>query len=120
MEWLDQLKFDNQGLIPAIVVDDQKGDVLMLAYMSRQSLERTLEEGKTCFWSRSRQQLWTKGETSGHIQWVREIRADCDWDTLLIRVEQVGGVACHTGNRSCFHNLILSQEGGGKCQMHRS
>lgn len=110
-EWLEKLKFNQQGLIPAIVVDHKQGDVLMLAYMSQQSLLYTLESGNTCFWSRSRNKLWTKGETSGHWQRVVEIYADCDWDTLLIRVEQVGGVACHTGARSCFHNLIFSREG---------
>jgi phosphoribosyl-AMP cyclohydrolase len=108
--WQKKLKFNDQGLLPAIVVDHETGDVLMLAYMSRESLAKTLEEGKTCFWSRSRKKLWTKGETSGHWQLVQEIRADCDWDTLLIRVKQVGGSACHTGERSCFHNLII-QEG---------
>ncbi len=104
--WLDKLKFNEQGLIPAIIVDHVQGDVLMLAYMSRESLLETLRKGTTCFWSRSREKLWTKGETSGHLQKVREIIADCDWDTLLVRVEQVGGIACHTGRRSCFHNVV--------------
>lgn len=108
---LCKLKFDKQGLIPAIVVDHKQGDVLMLGYMSRESLEKTLAEGYTCFWSRSRQKLWTKGETSGHKQKILEIVADCDYDALLVRVEQVGGTACHTGQRSCFHNLIMGEEG---------
>jgi len=97
---VDQLKF-SRGLIPAVIVDHQKKDVLMVAYMSPASLQKTLKTGETHFWSRSRKKLWRKGETSGHIQKVKAIYTDCDQDTLLIEVEQVG-VACHTGSRSCF------------------
>ncbi|MCS7226157.1 MAG: bifunctional phosphoribosyl-AMP cyclohydrolase/phosphoribosyl-ATP diphosphatase HisIE [Gloeomargarita sp. SKYB31] len=100
---LDVIKFDEQGLVPAIVQDHRDGMVLMLAWMNRESLQKTLETGRTWFWSRSRQQLWPKGETSGHVQWVRWLRYDCDHDALLIGVEQVGEIACHTGARSCFH-----------------
>ncbi len=100
-ETVDELKYNAAGLIPAIVQDKDNGDVLMLAYMNAASLKITLEEDRTCFWSRSRQQLWRKGETSGHIQTIQSITTDCDRDTLLVRVEQVGP-ACHTGTRSCF------------------
>ncbi len=102
---LAQLTFDERGLIPAIVQDADNGEVLMLAWMNRGSLERTLEEGRTVFWSRSRQELWRKGETSGHIQHVEEIRVDCDADVLLVRVHQIGP-ACHTGERTCFFRTI--------------
>lgn len=99
------LEFDDRGLIPAIVQDAENGDVLMMAWMNPESLERTIEEGRTVFWSRSRQELWRKGETSRHVQHVEEIRADCDGDVLLIRVHQVGA-ACHTGERSCFFRRL--------------
>jgi phosphoribosyl-AMP cyclohydrolase len=102
---LDNLAFDKQELIPAIVQDDENGEVLMLAYMNRESLAKTLETGLTCFWSRSRKQLWQKGETSGNIQTVKEIFYDCDADTFLIKVHQKGP-ACHTGERSCFYRSI--------------
>ena len=105
---LEKLKFDEKGLIPAIVVDDATGKVLTLAYMNRQSLDISLEKGLTCFWSRSRQELWLKGETSGHYQYVHSLTADCDMDTILARVTQVGA-ACHTGSYSCFFNEILSR-----------
>src|SRR5919106_692787 len=102
---LTVLQFDKEGLIPAIVQDVATGQVLMLAYMNRQALEQTLDTGLAHYWSRSRAKLWQKGETSGHIQRVRDIRYDCDADTLLVIVEQAG-VACHTGERSCFfHHL---------------
>jgi len=99
------LKFDEQGLIPAIIQDEENGDILMLAYMNQESLRRTLESGRTWFWSRSRQEYWCKGETSGHRQYVREIRYDCDGDVLLVKVYQVGP-ACHTGERSRFFRVI--------------
>ncbi|MGZ8625551.1 MAG: phosphoribosyl-AMP cyclohydrolase [Actinomycetota bacterium] len=101
----DELRFDERGLIPAVVQDVENGDVLMMAWMNRESLRRTLEEGRTVFWSRSRRELWRKGDTSGHVQHVLEVRADCDADVLLIRVHQVGA-ACHTGERSCFHRRV--------------
>ena len=90
------------GLIPAIVQDAETKDVLMLAYMNRASWEATLQSGKATFWSRSRQKLWLKGESSGHVQIVKDIFIDCDEDTVLLQVEQIGGAACHTGHRSCF------------------
>lgn len=102
---INDLKFDDKGLIPAIIQDYKDGEVLMLAYMNAESVKRTLKLGKTCFWSRSRQEYWVKGETSGHFQFVKSIAYDCDLDALLIKVRQVG-VACHTGNRSCFYRKI--------------
>ncbi len=98
-------KFDKNGLLPAIIQDYKTGEVLMLAYMSKESLARTLKTGKTCFWSRSRKEYWVKGLTSGHFQFVKSIAYDCDMDALLIKVRQVG-VACHTGNRSCFYRSL--------------
>ena len=100
-----ELKFDEKGLIPAVIQDGESNEVLMVAYMNKESFEATLKEGRTCFWSRSRQTLWRKGETSGHVQKVLEIRADCDADCLLIKVKQTGP-ACHTGERSCFFNRL--------------
>ena len=102
---VDQIRYNEQGLVPAIVQDYLDGTVLMMAWMNRESLQKTLETGETWFWSRSRQQFWHKGETSGHIQKVRSLRYDCDSDALLITVEQVGDIACHTGERSCFHQV---------------
>ena len=98
---LDDVAFDDRGLVPAVVQDAENGDVLMVAWMNRDALERTIADGRTWFWSRSREELWPKGETSGHVQHVEEVLVDCDADTLLVRVHQVG-VACHTGERSCF------------------
>jgi len=107
--FLDGLKYDENGLLTAIVQDAETGDVLMVAYMNREAVRRTLTEGRTCFWSRSRRKFWIKGETSGHIQKVREVRIDCDKDCLLVKVEQVGA-ACHDGYRSCFYRTV-SPEG---------
>jgi phosphoribosyl-AMP cyclohydrolase len=104
---IDVLVFDERGLIPAIVQDVRNGDVLMMAWMNRESLELTLAEGRTVFWSRSRRELWRKGETSGHVQHVEELRVDCDADVLLVRVHQEGA-ACHTGERSCFFRTLGS------------
>ncbi len=102
-----ELKFDKMGgLIPAIAQDAATGEVLMLAFMNEAAWEKTLETGIATYWSRSRNELWVKGGTSGNIQKVREIRVDCDDDTVLLKVEQVGGAACHTGHRSCFHKKI--------------
>ena len=106
---LDKLKFDETGLIPAIVVDDDTGAVLTLAYMNRESLAISMEKGLTCFWSRSRQELWLKGETSGNYQHIVSITADCDYDALEVRVKK-DGPACHTGAESCFHNDILGEK----------
>lgn len=105
MSSLDQLKFTADGLIPAIIQDHADGRVLMMAWMNRASLEKTIETGLTHFWSRSRQKFWMKGESSGHVQRVKDIALDCDGDTLLIRVEQTGA-ACHEGYRSCFFRSI--------------
>jgi phosphoribosyl-AMP cyclohydrolase len=98
---LDELAFDDRGLIPVIAQDAENGDVLMLAWANRQSLERTLAEGRMVYWSRSRQEVWRKGDTSGHVQHVEELRVDCDADAVLARVHQEGA-ACHTGERRCF------------------
>ena len=105
MNMIDKLKFDEKGLIPAIVVDGTSGQVLTLAYMNRESLELSIKEGRTCFYSRSRQALWRKGETSGAVQHIIDITADCDNDALVIRVNK-DGPACHTGAESCFHNPL--------------
>ena len=102
---LDDLRFDDRGLIPVIAQDVDTGEVLMLAWANRESLERTLEEGRMVYWSRSRRQVWRKGDTSGHLQHLEELRVDCDADVLLASVHQVGA-ACHTGERSCFFRAI--------------
>ena len=102
---LDQLKFDEKGLIPAIIQDYKSKDVLMMAFMNLESIKKTIEEGKTCFWSRSRQEYWIKGMTSRHFQFVKSIYYDCDCDCLLIKVRQVGA-ACHTMKRSCFYRKV--------------
>ena len=102
-----QLDFTKtSGLVPAIVQDNETGEVLMLAYMNQEAFDATLSTGKATYFSRSRQTLWVKGETSGNVQLVKEIRLDCDDDTLLIKVEQLGGAACHTGHRSCFYKKV--------------
>ncbi len=102
---VEKIRYDDRGLVPAIVQDNLDGTVLMMAWMNRESLQKTLETGETWFWSRSRESLWNKGATSGHLQKVRSIRYDCDSDALLIGVEQLGDIACHTGERSCFHQV---------------
>ena len=102
---IDSICYNEKGLVPAIVQDYLDGTVLMMAWMNRESLQKTLETGETWFWSRSRQELWHKGASSGHLQNVQTIRYDCDSDTLLVTVEQVGDIACHTGERSCFHRI---------------
>lgn len=101
-----QLKLNDQGLIPAIAQDWKTGEVLMLAWMNREAVELSVREGRAVYWSRSRQALWRKGEESGHIQHLKELRLDCDADTLLLKVEQIGGIACHTGRRSCFYQRL--------------
>jgi phosphoribosyl-AMP cyclohydrolase len=103
---LSRLKFNDQGLIPAIVVDRESKDVLMMAWMDRQAIIKTVNTGRTCFYSRSRKTYWQKGETSGNRQWVKQILSDCDDDTLLIIVDQEGAGACHTGSRTCFFNVL--------------
>lgn len=108
METIANLQFDANGLIPAIVQDADSHEVLMMAWMNAEALQRTLESGETWFWSRSRRTLWHKGETSGHVQKVIEIRADCDADVLLVRVRPAGP-ACHTGHRRCFYRVLSGQ-----------
>jgi phosphoribosyl-AMP cyclohydrolase/phosphoribosyl-ATP pyrophosphohydrolase/phosphoribosyl-AMP cyclohydrolase len=111
-EQLDHITYDATGLVPAIVQDDETGDVLMLAWMNADTLARTLEEGRTVFWSRSRQEIWRKGETSGDRQWVRSAAYDCDGDVLLFRVEQEGRGACHTGAKTCFFRTFGHDDRG--------
>ncbi len=105
-KWLNEIKWDERGLVPAIAQDARTGEVLMFAFMNREALEKTAETGQVIYWSRSRRKLWHKGEESGHFQKVSEIRTDCDKDVVLLRIEQVGGIACHTGRRSCFFNKL--------------
>ena len=100
---LQAVRWNDQGLVPAIAQDAESGDVLMMAWMNAEALQRTAETGRAVYWSRSRQALWSKGESSGNVQLLRELRLDCDGDTVLLRVEQLGGVACHTGRRHCFY-----------------
>lgn len=115
-------KFDSQGLLPAIATDFVTGEVLMVAYMNAEALAETINRGEAVYWSRSRQELWHKGATSGHVQKVREIRVDCDQDAVWLRVEQLGAGACHTGYHSCFYRKVagtgeethLEIDGGGK------
>lgn len=106
---INTLKFDEKGLIPAVVTNAADGKLLTLAYMNRESLEISMREGRTCFWSRSRQELWRKGETSGHVQHIVDITADCDQDALQVRV-RADGPACHTGAETCFHNPLFVGE----------
>jgi phosphoribosyl-AMP cyclohydrolase len=109
LPWLDALKWDENGLIPAIAQDAATGRVLTLAWMNRESLQKTVSSGRAVYWSRSRRRFWLKGEESGHFQELRSIRADCDGDVLLLSVEQVGGIACHTGRESCFFRELQSE-----------
>jgi phosphoribosyl-AMP cyclohydrolase / phosphoribosyl-ATP pyrophosphohydrolase len=102
---VEQIRYNEQGLVPAIVQDYLDGTVLMMAWMNREALAKTMETGQTWFWSRSRAEFWNKGATSGHLQQVKSLRYDCDSDALLVTVEQIGDVACHTGERSCFHQI---------------
>jgi len=104
--WADALQWDADGLLPAIAQDAESGKVLMFAYMNRAALAETLQTGIAVYWSRSRKRLWKKGEESGHFQKVRAIRTDCDGDALLLTIEQVGGIACHTGRQSCFFHEL--------------
>ena len=106
LSWLDALKFGADGTIPVIAQDAASGRVIMFAYANRETLEETARTGRATYWSRSRNKLWRKGEESGHTQTVREIRADCDGDTLLLLVDQKGGIACHTGRHHCFFNRL--------------
>lgn len=108
--WLDSVKFDEQGLVPAIAQDAATGRVLMVAWMNRDSLQQTATTREAVYWSRSRKKLWHKGEESGHIQRVKEIRLDCDADVIILQIEQVGGIACHTGRESCFYRVLDEQQ----------
>ena len=105
-EWLNEVPWDGQGLIPVVTQEFSSGRVLTLAWMNRESLAETAKSGEAVYWSRSRKKLWRKGEESGHTQKVRELRLDCDSDAILLRVDQVGGIACHTGRESCFFRKL--------------
>ena len=114
MNWLDAVKWDAHGLVPAIAQDVATNDILMVAWMNREALEETARTLRGVYWSRSRNKLWRKGEESGHIQQVSEIRLDCDQDVVLLKIEQMGGIACHTGRRSCFfQKLVINDQGNG-------
>ncbi len=115
--WLADVSFDDSGLIPAIAQDAQTGDILMVAWMNRESLHETATTGRAVYWSRSRKRLWRKGEESGHQQIVHELRLDCDGDVILIKVEQQGGIACHTGRASCFYRKLDGQEDTAQWQI---
>lgn len=104
-DWLDAIKWDADGLIPAIAQDHKTQRVLMMAWMNRESLQLTVNEGRAIYWSRSRGKLWRKGEESGHVQKLHELRLDCDADVIILMVEQLGGIACHTGRQSCFYRV---------------
>ncbi|MCO4797130.1 MAG: phosphoribosyl-AMP cyclohydrolase [Amylibacter sp.] len=105
-QWLDDLKWDEKGLMPAIAQDHQTGKVLMVAWMNKEALSLTIAEKRAIYWSRSRSKLWRKGEESGHVQVLHELRLDCDKDVLLLNVEQLGSIACHTGRESCFYSVF--------------
>jgi phosphoribosyl-AMP cyclohydrolase len=105
-DWLEEIPWNGEGLVTAIAQDDASGRILMVAWMNREALRETVETGQAVYWSRSRKKLWRKGEESGHVQKVREVRLDCDADALLLRVEQAGGIACHTGRESCFFRKL--------------
>lgn len=104
--WINEVRWNEQGLIPAIAQDFQTGRVLMVAWMNAESLQLSVDEGRAIYWSRSRKKLWRKGEESGHVQKIHEIRLDCDADVILLQVEQLGGIACHTGRQSCFYRRL--------------
>jgi phosphoribosyl-AMP cyclohydrolase len=104
--WLDAVRWDGDGLVPAIAQDATSGRILMLAWMNREALALTVEKGEAVYWSRSRNRLWHKGEESGHAQKVSEVRLDCDEDVIVLKVEQQGGIACHTGRQSCFYRVL--------------
>ena len=108
--WLDTVNWNADGLVPAIAQDAKTGRILMMAWMNRESLQLSADRGEAVYWSRSRNQLWHKGETSGHIQKLHEIRLDCDEDVVVLQVEQLGGIACHTGRESCFYRVLKDGE----------
>lgn len=109
-DWLDAVQWNNDGLVPAIAQDIETGDVLMMAWMNLEALRLTEETRQAVYWSRSRQKLWFKGEQSGHLQQVEEIRIDCDADVVLMRIRQIGGISCHTGRRRCFFRVLENSE----------
>ena len=109
-DWLDQVKWDADGLVPAIAQDYQTGRILMMAWMNREALTLTVKEQRAIYYSRSRQTLWRKGESSGHVQHLHELRLDCDADVIVMQVDQVGGIACHTGRESCFYKVYENDE----------
>jgi phosphoribosyl-AMP cyclohydrolase len=106
VSWLDEIRWDENGLVPAIAQDAASGRILMVAWMNREALAQTAGKGEAVYWSRSRNRLWHKGEESGHVQKVHEIRLDCDEDVIVLQVEQQGGIACHTGRQSCFYRVL--------------
>ncbi len=110
VNWLAEVKWNDQGLVPAIAQDAETGEILMVAWMNRDALAETAATRRGVYWSRSRNKLWRKGEESGHVQEVREIRLDCDADVILLKVNQVGGIACHTGRRSCFFRVLEGEQ----------
>ncbi|HTR82154.1 MAG TPA: phosphoribosyl-AMP cyclohydrolase [Bacteroidota bacterium] len=114
MEILEELKFDDDGLVAAIAQEESSGEVLMMAWMNKESLRATIDTHRATYWSRSRQKLWKKGEESGNIQEVRSIHVDCDGDVVLLKVKQVGGAACHTGHRTCFYREVVDGGNGLK------
>ena len=110
MSWLDEVPWDKDGLVAVVTQDERSDRVLTVAWMNREALEKTVDGGEAVYWSRSRSRLWRKGEESGHVQKVIEVRIDCDADAVLLRVEQVGGIACHTGRESCFFRVLKKGE----------
>ncbi|CAM5213449.1 phosphoribosyl-AMP cyclohydrolase [Oligella ureolytica] len=112
MQWMTQVNFNDQGLIPVIAQDWQTDRVLMVAWMNHEALVETVNTKRGVYWSRSRKKLWRKGESSGHAQLVHDIYLDCDADVILLKVEQIGGVACHTGRESCFYKILTTDESG--------
>lgn len=110
LPWLDAIHWNSDGLVPAIAQDAKSGRILMMAWMNREALELTAQLKQGVYWSRSRNKLWHKGETSGHLQKVHEIRLDCDQDVIVLQIEQIGGIACHTGRESCFYRVLNEHE----------
>lgn len=106
MNWLDEIHWDANGLVPVIAQEHDTGDVVMFAWMNREALQLSADTGEAVYWSRSRDKLWRKGEESGHVQKIHEMRIDCDEDVILLKIEQVGGIACHTGRHSCFFKKL--------------
>jgi phosphoribosyl-AMP cyclohydrolase len=109
-QWLDDIKWTDDGLVPVIAQDAASGKVMMFAWMNRESLALSVKEGRAIYWSRSRKKLWRKGEESGHVQHIKDIRLDCDNDVILLAIEQVGGIACHTGRERCFYKQLQDEQ----------